>query len=213
MLPAIFDADALLGAGCEGDLAESEGDDKERRMERSERPESRDLICATTGAVTRKTRRSPGASSRWVLAELVTTSIVTGPAGAESSPEEAPPVEWQHVLEGIDASKGDQTRLRIEQGGGSRTPPDRADHSRLSPSRTRDGRASAKMFLRATIPFGILHRSRRGGRAAEGAPLLREYGLIAHRGFESLPLRQTDVAVHRECAIHTSPIHTSQCPE
>ena len=25
---------------------------------------------------------------------------------------------------------------------------------------------------------------------AEGAPLLREYGLIAHRGFESHPLRQ-----------------------
>ena len=24
----------------------------------------------------------------------------------------------------------------------------------------------------------------------EGAPLLREYGFIAHRGFESLPLRQ-----------------------
>ena len=32
-------------------------------------------------------------------------------------------------------------------------------------------------------------RPRRGGRAAEGAPLLREYGLITHRGFESLPLR------------------------
>ena len=30
---------------------------------------------------------------------------------------------------------------------------------------------------------------RRGGRAAEGAPLLREYGSKAHRGFESLPLR------------------------
>ncbi len=30
---------------------------------------------------------------------------------------------------------------------------------------------------------------RRGGRVAEGAPLLRVYGLIAHRGFESLPLR------------------------
>ena len=29
-----------------------------------------------------------------------------------------------------------------------------------------------------------------GGRAAEGAPLLREYGLKAHRGFESLPIRQ-----------------------
>ncbi len=26
---------------------------------------------------------------------------------------------------------------------------------------------------------------------AEGAPLLREYGLKAHRGFESLPLRHT----------------------
>lgn len=25
---------------------------------------------------------------------------------------------------------------------------------------------------------------------AESAPLLREYGFIAHRGFESLPLRQ-----------------------
>ena len=31
----------------------------------------------------------------------------------------------------------------------------------------------------------------RGGRVAEGAPLLRVYGLIAHRGFESLPLRHT----------------------
>ena len=27
---------------------------------------------------------------------------------------------------------------------------------------------------------------------AEGAPLLREYGLIAHRGFESLSLRQLE---------------------
>ncbi len=30
----------------------------------------------------------------------------------------------------------------------------------------------------------------RGGRVAEGAPLLREYRLIPYRGFESLPLRQ-----------------------
>ena len=30
----------------------------------------------------------------------------------------------------------------------------------------------------------------RGGRVAEGAPLLREYTLIAYRGFESLSLRQ-----------------------
>ncbi len=36
----------------------------------------------------------------------------------------------------------------------------------------------------------MLCRSRRGGRAAEGAPLLREYRLIPYRGFESLPLRQ-----------------------
>ena len=32
-------------------------------------------------------------------------------------------------------------------------------------------------------------KPRRGGRVAEGAPLLREYGSKAHRGFESLPLR------------------------
>ena len=30
----------------------------------------------------------------------------------------------------------------------------------------------------------------RGGRVVEGAPLLRAYGSKAHRGFESLPLRQ-----------------------
>ena len=33
--------------------------------------------------------------------------------------------------------------------------------------------------------------NRRGGRVVEGAPLLRAYGSKAHRGFESLPLRQT----------------------
>ena len=32
-------------------------------------------------------------------------------------------------------------------------------------------------------------RIRRSGRVAEGAPLLREYTLIAYRGFESLLLR------------------------
>ncbi len=31
---------------------------------------------------------------------------------------------------------------------------------------------------------------------AEGAPLLREYGLIAHRGFESLPLRHYSKTYH-----------------
>jgi hypothetical protein len=36
-------------------------------------------------------------------------------------------------------------------------------------------------------------RLRRDGREAEGAPLLREYGLIAHRGFESLSLRHIHV--------------------
>jgi len=34
---------------------------------------------------------------------------------------------------------------------------------------------------------------RRSGRVAEGAPLLREYTLIAYRGFESLLLRQLAV--------------------
>ena len=33
---------------------------------------------------------------------------------------------------------------------------------------------------------------RRSGRVAEGAPLLREYTLIAYRGFESLLLRHLD---------------------
>ncbi len=33
------------------------------------------------------------------------------------------------------------------------------------------------------------YEQRRGGRVAEGAPLLREYTLIAYRGFESLSLR------------------------
>ena len=32
---------------------------------------------------------------------------------------------------------------------------------------------------------------------AEGAPLLREYGLKAHRGFESLSLRQIQKSPHR----------------
>ena len=35
---------------------------------------------------------------------------------------------------------------------------------------------------------------RRGGRVAEGAPLLREYG-ATHRGFESLSLRQNSAPV------------------
>ena len=37
---------------------------------------------------------------------------------------------------------------------------------------------------------GVSSSARRGGRVAEGAPLLREYRLIPYRGFESLPLRQ-----------------------
>ena len=36
---------------------------------------------------------------------------------------------------------------------------------------------------------GVSNRIRRSGRVAEGAPLLREYTLIAYRGFESLLLR------------------------
>ena len=51
----------------------------------------------------------------------------------------------------------------------------------------RHGRRSAVDAARLVLRAGP---SRRGGRAAEGAPLLREYGSKAHRGFESLPLRQ-----------------------
>ena len=42
----------------------------------------------------------------------------------------------------------------------------------------------------AAVAPGRLHSPRRGVRAAEGARLESVYGLIAHRGFESLPLRQ-----------------------
>ena len=37
----------------------------------------------------------------------------------------------------------------------------------------------------------------RGGREAEGAPLLREYGPKAHRGFESRPLRHSTKSVKK----------------
>ncbi len=42
---------------------------------------------------------------------------------------------------------------------------------------------------------GLKWPNRRGGRVVEGAPLLRAYGSKAHRGFESLPLRQPDEAL------------------
>ena len=40
--------------------------------------------------------------------------------------------------------------------------------------------------------FTLQCAARRGGRVAEGAPLLREYRLIPYRGFESLSLRHTN---------------------
>ena len=45
-----------------------------------------------------------------------------------------------------------------------------------------------RIILEITRPLRYQRRWR-GGRVVEGAPLLREYALIAHRGFESLPLR------------------------
>ena len=42
----------------------------------------------------------------------------------------------------------------------------------------------------------IIRPLRRDGRVAEGAPLLREYGVYSsHRGFESLPLRQLECVI------------------
>ena len=43
----------------------------------------------------------------------------------------------------------------------------------------------------STHRFELQCAPRRGGRAAEGAPLLREYRLIPYRGFESLSLRHS----------------------
>src|SRR5690606_35315373 len=37
----------------------------------------------------------------------------------------------------------------------------------------------------------LSYSARRGGRVAEGAPLLREYTVTPYRGFESLPLRHS----------------------
>ena len=51
------------------------------------------------------------------------------------------------------------------------------------------GLFSPLKFNKATIQISEFTK-RRDGRAVEGAPLLREYGLKAHRGFESLSLRQ-----------------------
>ena len=41
----------------------------------------------------------------------------------------------------------------------------------------------------SAVPKLLVLCFRRSGRVAEGAPLLREYTLIAYRGFESLLLR------------------------
>ena len=49
---------------------------------------------------------------------------------------------------------------------------------------------AAKGFSRRHS-YGNLRALWRSGRVAEGAPLLREYTLIAYRGFESLLLRHT----------------------
>ena len=45
------------------------------------------------------------------------------------------------------------------------------------------------MKLKQLVDRMMVYLQRRGGRVAEGAPLLREYGSKAHRGFESLSLR------------------------
>ena len=57
----------------------------------------------------------------------------------------------------------------------------------------------------------LQQRIRRDGREDEGAPLLREYGPKAHRGFESLSLRHKLKRTHRVlfnlCGVQ-SPVRT-----
>ncbi len=50
--------------------------------------------------------------------------------------------------------------------------------------------APGQYALPAFRPVRIICALRRDGRVVEGAPLLRVYGSKAHRGFESLSLRQ-----------------------
>jgi hypothetical protein len=57
------------------------------------------------------------------------------------------------------------------------------------PSPTTDEFPEPRFHLYPAALRGYSVRLRRDGRAAEGTPLLREYGSKAHRGFESLSLR------------------------
>ena len=60
----------------------------------------------------------------------------------------------------------------------------------------------------AAVAPGRLHSPRRGVRAAEGARLESVYGLIAHRGFESLPLRH---ARYITCCLMRENIEPKKC--
>ena len=59
--------------------------------------------------------------------------------------------------------------------------------------RSRSGSVMRERFVNKILYFfcGRIAALRKGGRVVEGAPLLREYALIAYRGFKSLPFRQS----------------------
>ena len=66
-----------------------------------------------------------------------------------------------------------------------------------------------KESKKALVFFGVMghFRRRRRGRVVEGAPLLREYGSKAHRGFESLRLRQNFLILATHM-LKTSALHS-----
>ena len=82
-------------------------------------------------------------------------------------------------------------RIRHEKHAACRERPGRDRRGHCRGHRPSDRLIAQSIALPAFRPVRIICALRRDGRVVEGAPLLRVYGSKAHRGFESLSLRQS----------------------